>query len=71
VKHPDFVLGIPLCSDDSKIHDYVVQAKGAFDQTMMGYHQLASHGLRIEVPVVRCRGTSNFDSTFTLCLSLA
>jgi MoaA/NifB/PqqE/SkfB family radical SAM enzyme len=30
LKHPDFVLGIPLYSDDSTTHDYVVQARGAF-----------------------------------------
>jgi His-Xaa-Ser system radical SAM maturase HxsC len=52
VRHPNFVLGIPLYSDDSTIHDYVVQAKGAFDQTIMGLHQLARYGLRIEIRVV-------------------
>lgn len=46
------MLGIPLYSDDSTTHDYVVQAKGAFDQTMMGLHQLARYGLRIELRVV-------------------
>lgn len=50
--HPNFMLGIPLYSDDSSTHDYVVQAKGAFDQTMMGLHQLARYGLRIELRVV-------------------
>jgi His-Xaa-Ser system radical SAM maturase HxsC len=52
IKHPDFVLGIPLYSDDSTIHDYVVQAKGAFDQTVIGLHQLARYGLRVEIRVV-------------------
>ena len=52
VKHPDFVLGIPLYSDDSTIHDYVVQAQGAFDQTVIGLHQLARYGLRVEIRVV-------------------
>ncbi len=52
IKHPDFVLGIPLYSEDSTIHDYVVQAKGAFDQTVIGLHQLARYGLRIELRVV-------------------
>jgi His-Xaa-Ser system radical SAM maturase HxsC len=46
------MLGIPLYSDDSKVHDYVVQAKGAFDQTVMGFHQLARYGLRLEIRVV-------------------
>jgi His-Xaa-Ser system radical SAM maturase HxsC len=52
VGHPNFVLGIPLYSDDSTIHDYVVQAKDAFDQTILGLHQLARYGLRIEIRVV-------------------
>jgi His-Xaa-Ser system radical SAM maturase HxsC len=52
VGHPNFVLGIPLYSDDSTIHDYVVQAADAFDQTIIGLHQLARYGLRIEIRVV-------------------
>jgi His-Xaa-Ser system radical SAM maturase HxsC len=52
IKHADFVLGIPLYSDDSAIHDYVVQAKGAFDQTVLGFHQAARYGLRTELRVV-------------------
>ena len=52
LRHPDFMLGIPLYSDDSTIHDYVVQAQGAFDQTVIGLHQLARYGLRIEIRVV-------------------
>jgi His-Xaa-Ser system radical SAM maturase HxsC len=52
LKHPDFVLGIPLYSDDSNIHDYVVQAQGAFDQTVIGFHQLARYGIRVEIRVV-------------------
>jgi len=52
LKHPNFVLGIPVYSDDSTIHDYVVQAKDAFDQTIIGLHHLARYGLRIEIRVV-------------------
>jgi His-Xaa-Ser system radical SAM maturase HxsC len=52
VGHPDFMLGIPLYSDDSTIHDYVVQAQGAFDQTVLGLQQLARYGLRVEIRVV-------------------
>jgi len=36
LRHPNFMLGIPLYSDDSRIHDYVVQARDAFDQTVLG-----------------------------------
>lgn len=52
LRHPNLSLGIPLYSDDSTMHDYVVQAKGAFDQTVLGLQQLARHGVRIEIRVV-------------------
>jgi His-Xaa-Ser system radical SAM maturase HxsC len=52
IRHPDFMLGIPLYSDDSAIHDYTVQARGAFDQTVLGLQQLARYGLRVEIRVV-------------------
>jgi len=52
LKHPDFMLGIPVYSDDPTIHDYVVQAKGAFDQTVLGLQQLARFGVRVEIRVV-------------------
>jgi His-Xaa-Ser system radical SAM maturase HxsC len=52
LRHPDFVVGVPLYSDDSTIHDYVVQARGAFDQTVLGLQQLARFGIRIELRVV-------------------
>lgn len=52
VRHPNFILGIPLYSDDPTIHDYVVQSRDAFDQTVLGLHQLARYGLRIEIRVV-------------------
>jgi His-Xaa-Ser system radical SAM maturase HxsC len=52
LRHPDFVLGIPLYSDDASTHNLVVQAHDAFDQTVLGLHQLARYGLRVEVRVV-------------------
>jgi His-Xaa-Ser system radical SAM maturase HxsC len=52
IEHPNLIFGIPLYSDDSRVHDYVVQAKGAFDQTVVGFHQLARYGIRTEVRVV-------------------
>src|SRR5579862_7729693 len=52
VAHPNFSVGIPLYSDFAQDHDYVVQAKGAFDQTMAGLHQLARNGIRVEIRVV-------------------
>ncbi len=52
IKHRDLMLGIPLYSDVPAIHDYVVQAAGAFDETIEGLINLASYGVRIELRVV-------------------
>jgi His-Xaa-Ser system radical SAM maturase HxsC len=57
VGHPDLGFGIPLYSDVAGDHDYVVQAKGAFDQTVAGFHQAARHGIRVEVRIVLHRLT--------------
>ena len=52
ISHPNLSLGIPLYSDVASDHDYIVQAKDAFDQTIMGMHQLARWGQRVEIRVV-------------------
>lgn len=52
VEHPELSFGIPLYSDNAGDHDYVVQAKGAFDQTVTGFHQAARYGLRLELRIV-------------------
>lgn len=52
VQHPNLSFGIPLYSDFAGDHDYVVQAKGGFAQTISGFHQAARFGLRLEVRVV-------------------
>lgn len=52
IQHPDLSFGVPLYSDFAGDHDYVVQARGAFDQTISGLHQAARHGLRLEVRIV-------------------
>jgi His-Xaa-Ser system radical SAM maturase HxsC len=46
------VLGIPLYSDYAPQHDYIVQAKGAFEQTMLGLYHLAANDIRIEIRIV-------------------
>lgn len=50
--HPNLSLGIPLYADNAPDHDYVVQAAGAFDQTIQGMHSLARYKQRIEIRVV-------------------
>jgi His-Xaa-Ser system radical SAM maturase HxsC len=52
VGHPALTLGVPLYSDRASAHDYVVQADGAFDQTMVGLHNLARYGLGVEIRIV-------------------
>ena len=46
------MLGIPLYSDYYQVHDYIVQAKDAFNQTMQGLYNLAVNDQRIEIRVV-------------------
>ncbi len=50
--HPDLMIGIPVYSDLADIHDYVVQAKGAFDETIRGILNLKAAGQRVEIRVV-------------------
>jgi His-Xaa-Ser system radical SAM maturase HxsC len=57
LEHPNVCLGIPLYSDSAGDHDYIVQAKGAFDQTVAGLHEAARHGIRLEIRVVLHRLT--------------
>jgi len=52
IKHHDLMFGIPVYSDLSHIHDYVVQADGAFDETIRGILNLKRHGLKVEIRVV-------------------
>ena len=52
VNHPDLMLGIPVYSDVSELHDYVVQARGAFSETIRGILKLKQAGVRVEVRVV-------------------
>jgi His-Xaa-Ser system radical SAM maturase HxsC len=46
------VLGIPLYADYYQVHDYIVQAKDAFNQTILGIHNLARYNQRIEIRIV-------------------
>jgi His-Xaa-Ser system radical SAM maturase HxsC len=47
-----FLSAIPLYADNPDIHDWVVQAKGAFDETIRGLYNTARYGLRVEIRVV-------------------
>lgn len=57
IRHPDMMLGIPLYADTDEVHDYIVQARGAFEQTMRGMQHLAHAEVPVEVRVVLHRET--------------
>ena len=57
VRHHDLMLGIPVYADLAHVHDHVVQADGAFDETIRGILALKRHGVRVEVRVVLQRQT--------------
>ncbi|MFP2923839.1 His-Xaa-Ser system radical SAM maturase HxsC [Pyxidicoccus sp. 3LG] len=52
IRHPDLMLGVPLYSDLPEEHDYVVQARGAFDETVRGILNLKRARLRVELRFV-------------------
>ncbi len=52
VCHPDILVGIPIYSDDPVRHDYVVQSKGAFDETVRGILNLKRVQQKVEIRVV-------------------
>jgi len=52
VNHPDLIAAIPVYSAVDHIHDHVVQAKGAFDETILGILKLKDRGQRVEIRVV-------------------
>jgi His-Xaa-Ser system radical SAM maturase HxsC len=52
VGHKGLSAGIPLYSAVDHLHDYVVQARGAFDDTVLGILRLKDKGQRVEVRVV-------------------
>lgn len=52
IRHPDLMMGIPVYSADPGRHDYVVQARGAFEETIRGILNLKRTGTRVEIRVV-------------------
>jgi His-Xaa-Ser system radical SAM maturase HxsC len=52
VKHNDLMIGIPLYADYSQLHDYIVQADDAFDETIRGILNLKRCRVPVEIRVV-------------------
>lgn len=48
----DAMVGIPLYAAEPRLHDFVVQANGAFDETIRGICALADAGARVEIRIV-------------------
>lgn len=57
VGHADLMIGVPLYSDLDWQHDHIVQAKGAFDDTLLGLQNLGRFGVPVEIRVVLHRLT--------------
>ncbi|MGP8285462.1 His-Xaa-Ser system radical SAM maturase HxsC, partial [Halomonas sp. AOP7-C1-8] len=58
IDHPQLTWGVPLYADNAHDHDHVVQAPGAFSETMQGIYNLARANQRIEIRVVLSRLTT-------------
>ena len=58
VAHPQLTWGIPLYADNGDDHDHVVQAPGAFSETLRGLYNLARANQRIEIRVVLSKLTT-------------
>jgi len=58
LQHPQLSWGIPLYADNATEHDHVVQAPGAFSETIQGLYNLARAKQIIEVRVVLSRLTT-------------
>ena len=52
VGHPWLFSCVPLYADVAGIHDYIVQAPGAFDETVEGLYNAAEAKLAVEIRVV-------------------
>lgn len=57
VGNADLMVGIPVYAPEPGLHDFIVQANGAFDDTIHGILNLASLEQRIEIRVVIQRHT--------------
>ncbi len=52
IQHEDMMVGIPLYAPEPSLHDFVVQAEGAFNETTRGILNLAALQQCVEIRVV-------------------
>ena len=52
VEHPNLMIAVPVYSSNPEVHDYVVQASGAFDETIRGIINLKRYDQQVQIRVV-------------------
>ncbi len=52
IGHPCLMAAIPVYASVDHLHDHVVQARGAFDETVLGILKLKDRGQRVEIRIV-------------------
>jgi His-Xaa-Ser system radical SAM maturase HxsC len=60
VDNPNMMVGIPIYGAEPTLHDYVVQAHGAFDETVRGILNLGRLNQRVEIRVVIHKQTAPY-----------
>jgi len=58
INNPKLMIGIPIYGTESGLHDYIVQAPGAFNDTIRGILNLAERSQRVEIRVVLQKHTA-------------
>jgi His-Xaa-Ser system radical SAM maturase HxsC len=58
IQHHDLMVGIPIYGDNASDHDYIVQAAGAFEDTILGLLNLGRFGVPVEIRIVVHRHTA-------------
>ncbi|MFA0477505.1 His-Xaa-Ser system radical SAM maturase HxsC [Vibrio splendidus] len=56
---PNMFVGIPLFGSTPETHDFIVQSKGAFDQTIAGIYECRRQKISVELRVVLHKYTTN------------
>lgn len=59
LRHSRLSIGIPLYSAIPANHDFIVQAKGAFNETILGLYALREAGIKTEIRIVVHRQTAS------------
>jgi His-Xaa-Ser system radical SAM maturase HxsC len=60
IDNPNMMVGIPIYGTEPTLHDYVVQAAGAFDETVRGILNLCTLGAAVEIRVVIHKQTAPY-----------